>query len=247
MTLVLTELSEAGIAMAADSAITYLDQQGRTIQKQQTAWLKLLKVSSVHAAISYWGVVGAVTGKRFDEWLRQLVDPHPYNDLSTLADHIASGLNRACGDRPLSEKQCVGIHVAGYAPWPDGVLRPVFFHVHNGHGEYQIIPEIQEINGKSCITKVTIQFKAEPRRLFAKHLDFPDGSRSIDENLDVLRKGYITRNGDFFYYAVIAEQLEQAFAYLNLIPGFSIPRDPSNLSSRLGYLEPVAKYIAKST
>lgn len=236
MTLILTELSEAGIAMAADSAITYRDQQGRSIQKAQTNWLKLLKVPSVNAAVSYWGSVGAVTQKRFDRWIQQLINTRSYNTVSSLADCIASELNQACGGRPLLEKDCVGVHVAGYAPWSDGVCRPVFFHVHNGHGNFIINKTVEERNGQSYITKLTPKFQAEPRKLFAKHQDFPDIKCSLDKTLESLRKCYITRNGDYLKFSIISEQLSHTFACLNLISGFSIPRHPSNLQSRLGYL-----------
>ncbi len=222
MTLILTELSEAGIAMAADSAITYRDQQGRPIQKEQTKWLKLLKVPSIKGAVSYWGAIGLVN-RRFEHWLDNLIKTCKYHDVSTLAECIASELNQACGNRPLSGNNCVGVHVAGYAPWSDGVFRPVFFHVHNGHGRF-------------VIKETAIEFQAEPRKLFAKHQDFPDLKCSLEENLDNLRRVYITRNGDYLKFSIISERLSQTFAYLNLFPGFCIPRDPSNLQSRLGYL-----------
>lgn len=235
MTLILTELSEAGIAMAADSAITYRDKQGRLTQKAQENWLKLLKVPSVKAAVSYWGSIGVVN-ERFDHWLQNLIRTRTYHDVSTLADCIASELNQACGDRPLSGNNCVGVHVAGHAPWSDGVCRPVFFHVHNGHGGFIINKTVEERNGQSYITKLTPKFQAEPRKLFAKHQDFPNLECSLDKNLESLRNGYITRNGDYLKYSIIAEQLSHTFACLNLISGFSIPRDSSNLQSRLGYL-----------
>jgi hypothetical protein len=235
MTLILTELSEAGIAMAADSAITYRDKQGRLTQKAPQNWLKLLKVPSVKAAVSYWGTIGVVN-KRFDHWLQNLIRTRTYQDVSTLADCIASELNQACGDRPLSGNNCVGVHVAGYAPWSDGVCRPVFFHVHNGHGNFIINKTVEEQNKQSYITKLTPKIQAEPRKLFEKYQDFPGVKCSLDNNLENLRKCYITRNGDYLMFSIIAEQLSHTFACLNLITGLNIPRNPSNLQSRLGYL-----------
>jgi hypothetical protein len=237
MTLVITELSEAGIAMVADSAISYRNRHGRIIQRPET-WEKLLRVPSVGAAISYWGDIGTVTSRRFDDWLRELIKKPAYDDLPSLAEHIAAAMNNACGGQPLPQNYCVGVHVAGYHSWPDGGRRPVFFHVHNGHGSFKINQTIEKINGKRCVI-VTVDWEGEPRRLFAKHQDFPDVSRPLAENLAKLRKGYITRNGDYFIYAIFAQKLNEAFSFLNLVSELSIPRDPISLSSRLGLLKTI--------
>jgi hypothetical protein len=83
MTLVLTELSDAGIAMAADSAITRLSH-GRIIEIDQQGGRKLLRVPRVNAAVSYWGSIGAVTRVQFDNWLQRVIDTEAYtnNNLS---------------------------------------------------------------------------------------------------------------------------------------------------------------------
>ena len=62
MTLVITELSNVGIAMAADSAIT-ITKKGRIIGIAPKGWKKLLRVPKIKAAVSYWGVIGAITSK----------------------------------------------------------------------------------------------------------------------------------------------------------------------------------------
>jgi len=54
MTLILTQLSQAGIAMAADSAISFL-VNGKLATKEQQNWNKLLRVPRIKAGISYWG------------------------------------------------------------------------------------------------------------------------------------------------------------------------------------------------
>ena len=140
MTLVLTEVPNAGIAMAADSAITYFDEKRVYIDKK--GWLKLLRVPSIRAAVSYWGVIGAVTKKvRFDAWLKKVIDAESYNDLPSFAESLAQALNKECGGKPLGVDQNVGVHVAGYHEWADGTKRPMFFHVHNGHGLTRIVEE----------------------------------------------------------------------------------------------------------
>lgn len=235
MTLVLTELSEVGIAMAADSAMAMLE--GDKIKKRnQDQWCKLLHVPSITAAISYWGWVGKVTTKQFDLWLKGVIQAEKYHDLASFADCLADALNEACHWKPLADGYEVGIHVAGYAPWPDGERRPVFYHVHNGHGTILTKHTYDDSSGKPVLVRVDPEWVSDPRKLFEKHQDFPKCSATLDENLAILRAGYITRNGDYFLYAVISRQLEQAIQYINRIPNVSIPRDPTSLLSRKGYL-----------
>jgi hypothetical protein len=137
LTLVLTELTSAGIAMAADSAISFMTPKG-TIRVNAKRWKKLLKIPKITAAISYWGFVGSITQMEFDRYLDRLIERESaYEDLPTFADYLATSLNASSKDVPLSRGHEVGIHVAGYHPWDDGISRPHFFHVHNGHGEYQ--------------------------------------------------------------------------------------------------------------
>jgi len=232
MTLVLTELSNAGIAMATDSAITKLSQ-GKVIEVDQQGWSKLLPVSSITAAISYWGTIGAVTKMQFDIWLKRVIDSERYTDLESFADHLANALNDACHGKPLAEGQDVGIHVAGYSQWSDGHRRPVFFHVHNGHGLYD--PQ-REWDEEGRLIAVRPKWVSEPRKLFEKHQDFPKMGKTLEENLAILQNGYITHNGAYFLYSVIWKHMRRAFQYINLIPGVSIPRNPSELRSRKGFL-----------
>jgi len=241
MTLVLTELSNAGIAMAADSAITTI--RGRVIEVDEHGWLKLIRVPSIKAAVSYWGMVGAVSKRmQFDQWLRRVIDSKNYSDLPSFADHLVNSLNEACKHKPLPDKHDMGIHVAGYHDWDDGVRRPYFYHVHNGHGRYGVmhVPDTQ-----GSISVVIPKWQSDPRKLFEKHLDFPNESRTLEANLMLLQYGYITRNGDFFIYSVIWEKLSEAFDYINKIPNVSIPRDSSNLGSRKGLLHTILETIIR--
>lgn len=232
MSLILTELSNAGIAMAADSVIS-MRREGEIVEQNRRQWRKLLRVPSIRAAISYWGVIGAVTRVQFDQWLQRIIDSGHYTDLDSFADVLVNALNDACHGRPLADGNEVGIHVAGYHPWADGVRRPFFFHVHNGH---VIIKIDREFDVMGNTIAVHPKWVVDPRTLFEKHQDFPAQDKSIEQNIETLRFGYITRNGDYFFYSIIAGNLYQAFQYINFIPGVSIPRDPSKLSSRKGFL-----------
>lgn len=240
MTLVLTELSEAGIAMAADSAITQV-RNGRIVSTDSEGWDKLIRVPRITAAASYWGHVGQVT-HRFDLWLREVIRSSDYSDLASFADVLADALNAACGGEPLDEGQDTGIHVAGYAEWEDGEPRPYFFHVHNGHGTTRI-QEKQDHKGR--LIEVRAEWVSDPRKLFEKHQDFPKRSESIEENVQRLKGGYTTRNGDYLLYAVIWRGLTGALNYINLMPDASIPRDPTSVASRKGFLHVVLETMIR--
>jgi hypothetical protein len=59
MSLLLADLSEAGIAMVADSAINTL-VNGRISTVDQVEWEQLLKVERIRGGISYWGSIGYI-------------------------------------------------------------------------------------------------------------------------------------------------------------------------------------------
>jgi hypothetical protein len=233
MTLVLTELSTAGIAMAADSAITRLSN-GTIDEIDQEGWRKILRVPKIRAAISYWGMIGSVTQVQFDIWLQRVIaEEDNYDNLAELAEYIVRKLNEACNNQPLNNGEDTGIHVAGYQQWADGVERPFFYHVHNGHGRFNV-QEKRDNNGN--LLSVNPIWQSDPRKLFEAHQDFPYPTQPIEMSLDVLQDGYITRNGAFFIYAVLWQQMQYAFQYINKIQNVSLPRDPSNISSRKGFL-----------
>lgn len=244
MTLVLTELSPQGIVMAADSAITFINL--KTGQKQNVntkGWSKIIRAPRIHAAISYWGMIGAVTQIQFDNWLKEnVIQSDEYNDIFSLATHLAQKLNDACQNKPLKDGYNTGFHVAGFGKWPDGQRRPVFLHVHNAHLLVSTIPQVNEMGELIAIYPGVI---SEPIKLFEVHYDFPDINKSIEENLITLSQNYITRNGDFFPYLVIWENLQSAFNVLNLIKGLSIPANPNNLGSRKDYLQMAMETIIR--
>lgn len=241
MTLVLTELSDAGIAMAADSAITRLSH-GRILEVDHQGWRKLLRVPRISAAVSYWGMIGAVTQVQFDNWLQNVIDTENYDDLSSFAGRLAHTLNTACHNSPLPNGNDMGIHVAGYSQWLDGVRRPFFYHVHNGHGMFTV-KEIRDEQGN--ITSVIPEWQSDPRGPFEVHQDFPFPTKSLDENIAALHDGYITRNGAFFIYAVLWQHMQRALKYINLVQNVSLPRDMNNLSSRKGFLHIMLEMIIR--
>jgi hypothetical protein len=138
MTLLLTECSQSGVVMAADSAISK-KRGAKIVTVDLTGWKKILRVPKIHAAVGYWGEIGRIhSDRRFDEWLENEIQRAEYSDLPSFAAALANILNNACHNRPLADDQCAGLHVAGFHTWEDAIYRPFFFHVHNGDGHILI-------------------------------------------------------------------------------------------------------------
>jgi hypothetical protein len=241
LTLVLTELSSAGISMAADSAITTL-RNGRIVETDRIQWNKLLKVPKIRAAISYWGMIGAVSQQQFDVWLQNVIDSGNYANLDSFADHLVERLNTACHNKPLKNGYDVGIHVAGFHKWPDGKARPFFYHVHNGHGRIKL-NEKRDSRGRT--TYINPTWDSDPRGLFEKHQDFPKATATLQKNLVDLDNVYIIRNGDFFLYAVFQDAIRKALHFINLSPKIRLPSNPANLASRKGFLHVVLESMIR--
>jgi hypothetical protein len=179
MTLILTEVSQAGIAMAADSAISYFLPNGSIKHIDHKGWRKVLWIPRIRAGVSYWGFVGKVTSQRFDEWLEDRIRSQNYQDLLGFATFLADELNAKCSHHPLGHDQCVGVHVAGYHPWADGARRPTFYHVHNGHGHISYgggipVPALT-LQGRPAkrLLPTNPSWVWAPRKLFDVHHDFP--------------------------------------------------------------------------
>lgn len=244
MTLILTELTPAGICLAADSAITKV-QGGNIREIDEQGWTKVLRVPKITSAVSYWGVIGAITTQRFDHYLQAVIQQEAeYDSLASFAEHVVRNLNKSSGGKPLPNDWSAGVHIAGFAPWDDGENRPVFYHVHNGHGEYKLEERTVRVNGQD-IFEIIPKWIAEPRRLFAVHQDFPRVDIPLAINLQTLKAGYITRNGAYLEYAVMWKFFENALLYLNAIQGTSIPRDPNDIASRKGFIHAMLETVIR--
>jgi hypothetical protein len=242
MTLVLTEVSRIGIAMAADSAITKI-QGKKILEVDHQGWKKLLRVPKINAGISYWGMIGAVTNQQFDVWLQDKITNGNYDDLNSFADYLVVELNMACKNVPLKNGYDVGIHVAGYSKWTDNVVRPTFFHIHNGHGRIKM-NEKRDASGN--LLSINPIWDSDPRKLFEKHFDFPDVNRPIQDSINILNNGgWITRNGDFFLYVVFQKFIDDAVNFIHLSPNIRIPKNPTSIASRKGFLHIILESIIR--
>ncbi len=85
----------------------------------------------------------------------------------------------------------------------------------------------------------------EPRETFVAHRDLPNPDLSFEENRRRLSAGYLTRNGDYGPYVLIAGALDMARIGLNTLPDVSIPRDPEQVGARLGYLNAVMQTVLR--
>ncbi len=199
MTLVLTEVSQFGVAMAADSAITF--PFGRVYIGAQ----KLLPVYQINAGLAIWGK-GNVNDVEADVWVQNFID----NDVTSgmglweMANKLAEKLNEAFGE-VISER--MGIHVGGFDE-KNGIHGPAFYHVHNGHyrpgfrnGEYVVIPD-------------------EPIREFRAH---DDRLPAIYEPNDF----YLTRNGDFAVFAFLYDQITPLLKDIHKRTRLIFPYPPS--------------------
>ena len=239
MTLVLTEVSNAGIAMIADSMISYVDPATFQMQlKPPTDQKKLFKVCQPVAGVSYWGAIALVQGFG-PEWLEKLISDSTAGTLKEFAESLAYALNLECHGKIID--QPMGVHVAGFDQWSDGKRRPTFFHVHNGHlraklisGDAKVIaqagtgstqPNIIPTTHDACLRRsivarwkngIQIDPEVEPRKQFEAHQDFPKTEEALSRNLSNLATGHITKNGD--YYRFILQQEYEALQSARGIP-----------------------------
>lgn len=206
MTLVLSELSQYGIAMAADTAVTM-----QTITTDQRGFFrvyygatKLRPIFKLQAGVSVWGQ-GKIDNVDSDVWLAEFIvrNQNNYNSIRDFAILLQNELRTHIPDidpqqHPLGT---IGFHLAGFVD-SEGQKLPTFWHIHNG------ISQALQARG------ITI----DPRRVNANE-DFPP--QQIPPG--VFR---ITRNGDFQMYALVNQQLETFFSNLRR-QGFQIPHPPS--------------------
>lgn len=129
MTLILTELTILGIAMAADSAVTFTHTSG-SVHAVPNAAVKLKSIPYLNAGVSCWGI-GQIDGISTDVWLDNVIQSNSgMQSLSDFALDLANRLNSEVGPSPGVQDR-LGFHLAGFEEYQG---RPVqsFFHIHDG-------------------------------------------------------------------------------------------------------------------
>jgi hypothetical protein len=211
MTLVLTELSNFGIAMAADTALTVSCSSGTRVYYGTR---KLLKIPKLNAGISWWGEA-TVNKIETDSWLYNFINDNEkkYNSLAEFAILLQDELRRYV--LPIDVNKYPGgtrgFHLAGFVEYKKQ-KQPAFYHIHNGEStatDKKIKPQIINAN-----------FDCPPIKFL---------------QLQRQKKTYMTRNGDYEPYAVVSNMLK-ALVH-EYFPKFNIqvPYPPS-LEARTKYL-----------
>jgi hypothetical protein len=151
VTLIITELSHFGIAMAADTAETVNSRNVRGLIEDRAFFglTKLMPIQKLQAGISYWGWAKmppfSEGGVWMDWWLRAFLakNINSYDTISDLAGLLEKELRKIVP--PLSETELElmphgdgGIHLAGFVD-EDEKKVPSFWHIHNGLS--QALPE----------------------------------------------------------------------------------------------------------
>lgn len=206
MTLILTELSPHGIAMAADSAVTVQATSPVPYTRYLTGMQKLQPVYHLQAGVSTWGHA-TVDGMDADVWLASFIQwsVEQTGTLGEFAVLLQGELRRALG--PGSGVPRIGFHLAGYEEH-DGERLPSFYHIHDGPSE----------------TFGNI----DPQLVNANHDMSPARFRQA-RDLGVLP--FIVRNGDYTFYVNLWNMMEAFFKTYSI----NLPARRT-LDARLDYL-----------
>jgi hypothetical protein len=254
MTLVITEISDAGVAMVADSMILFENRSGGQLTNLPPVYQqKLFKIPQLVAGASYWGSIGLVVPD-FVNWFRGRIALSQAKTLKEFADDLAFALNYECQHRALPKDRSMGIHLAGYSEWDDRTPRPTFFHIHNGdlHTEWsndpkkgsiiavdptgESMPRVSLTDHNAALREALIEesraghliyptIKMEPRKLFEAHRDFPRANKSTADNVAELKQGYATKNGNHFRFS-LKQQSDGLLHFPDIEGRFSYPGDP---------------------
>jgi len=209
VTLVLTQVSKHGIAMAADSAVS--DARGRALVGVQ----KLLPAYQVNGGLSVWGR-GTVGDTPADEWLAVFIEREIAAGISLwqAGASLAEKLNDAFGG---VIQQRMGVHVGGFEQ-VGAVRGPAFYHVHNGHYHVGIVAgKFQEIPDEDPPIR---EFRCHPDHLMVRSAD---------------QLPRLIRNGDFWVFSLLSEQVSRLLDDVKGATGFDFPY-PADLATQGEYL-----------
>jgi hypothetical protein len=223
MTLILTEISQFGIAMAADSAVTEEIQTLRGTHEYRvlTGVHKLQVIDKLNAGISVWGQGEITIGRDkiyTDVWLRDFIRNQEanYNSLSDFATLLQNELRNHIAPINVTLKPLgtIGFHLAGYVDY-NHQHTPTFYHIHNG------------ISQALSARRITI----DPTIINANHDLPPD----LAQQHLLQGRAYITRNGDFTTYAALFGHLGDFLQDMRQHGGLTIPHS-RNLRERAEWL-----------
>ncbi len=214
MTLIITELSKLGIAMVADSAVTISETlpSGDVASHVLNGAQKLQVIPYLNAGISVWGRGTIPTSNGELSTDTWLAYFIERHSAITSLDQFASSLTQRLQDNLRDDAMPLGFHLAGYVEVEDEKL-PTFYHVRNVDGTYLHHEHHEFIVGHDV-----------PPRVFADN------------------EAYITRNGDYGPYAVLAEAVQRSLPMIHNNIGLAIPH-PS-LQGRIAYHAAWVRFVS---
>lgn len=215
MTLVLTEISRFGIAMAADSAVTsdIPLPNGGADTRVLTGVKKLQVIPKIKAGISVWGEGDIeVKDERYptDIWLKYFIENRKddYSSLHDFAVLLQDELRTCISPIDVNNLQeefgTIGFHLAGFVDW-QGKMTPTFYHIHNGRSQ------VLEKRGSK---------NYDPSIINANYDLPPDISRKL---LNYKDRPPIWRNGDYQIYAGMFGNIVDFFKDLKRYYGINMP------------------------
>jgi hypothetical protein len=197
MTLVLTEISRFGIAMAADSAVTITrpTEQG-SVTRVLVGVRKLQAIEKLDAGISVWGG-GNIDGGDSDIWLDQFIRgrQNEYHSLKDFAILLQNELRNHLPpiDAEKNPGGTIGFHLAGFVE-SNGRKAPTFYHIHNGRSK-----------------KLEMRGEVVDGRMVNANHDIPP-----EEGRMILDSGMVCviHNGDYQIYKEVFDYLHNFFSEL---------------------------------
>lgn len=215
MTLVLTEISKFGIAMAADSAVTCDEPSpsGKTVPRVLTGVKKLQVIRKIQAGISVWGQGDIEVKDKIyftDIWLTDFIENRKddYSSLHDFAVLLQEEL-RTCIS-PIDVKNhddefgTIGFHLAGFVDW-QGQMTPTFYHIHNGKS--QVLDKRGSKNYDPSIINANYDMPPDIARELLNYKDRPP----------------IWRNGDIQIYAGAFGNIVDFFKDFKRCYGINMP------------------------
>lgn len=192
LTLIITELSRFGIAMAADTAETVSSVNVRGLIEDRAFFglTKLLPIPKLQAGISYWGWAkmppSSETGVWMDWWLTVFLieNINNYETIGDLVKLLEKELRKIVP--PLSKPELElmpygngGIHLAGFAG-EEEKKAPCFWHIHNGVSQAlpkkELDPHIVNAN-YDCPPRKFLQFQKSGASLVTTNGDIEPWAR----------------------------------------------------------------------
>lgn len=216
MTLIITEISQYGIAMVADSAVTVQETlpSGRTELRVLNGARKLQAIPYLKAGLSAWGM-GTLKGSTWeastDLWLADFIAQN--RAIATLDDFANTLADQLQGIVGSTETE-MGIHLAGYVE-VNGHSMPSFYHVRNNDGDYKQGYTLHEF---------------VPGRQY--------GPKDPGDEVATLRNGF------YGPYAILDHHLRLALNAVRQDPALKLTIPHPSLEGRIAYHAACVKFVS---